>query len=340
MKKLYILGDCHFATSKEWNYEAFKKFINWFKNFDFGTKGNCELLQLGDVVEKASNAGDTMELVTEFFDIICSKFETTYILGGNHCHKMINNKSQYATQYLTYLGNKSQIVNIFNEKIFNTKNGFNIIALPYKRIDGKVLDDYYSEELSQEFYNTEADLICGHVAIKEPKTFYGGIDINKFKTKRKAFGHIHVRSGAYKNEYCGSIMPFKIDEEKTELNRVIKCLTRNLDQSITEEVVEIPQFVKYETINFQDTPQYKKDSDNIVHIYTVTNCKNLAQAKYIYPDYYIRGVEKIINKATTSVDEKENFFMTPTEALNNFITETKTVIKRKTLVLLKSLLEK
>jgi hypothetical protein len=345
--QLFVLGDLHFDSSKDWSREAITKFIEWFENYDFGNYDTIELLQLGDVTEKASNLGDTLELVTLFFDIACRKFSNIYVLGGNHCHRLTKEKSQYSTQFLKLIGahhsngKVSQIHTIFSEEIFYTKNRFQIIALPYKRISGKILDDYYSNELPKEFYTTEADLLCGHVAIKEPKTFYGGINISKFATKHYAFGHIHVRNGQFKKYYTGSIMPFKIDEEKSELERCLKVFTKQKDStanSITENEIIIPKFVTYDTVQFEDIPAFQKESDNQVHIYTVINCKNLQQAKSYYPNYYIRGVEKVVADTTIHASEKEKIFLTPLEALDSMLKETKMTIKRKTLELLKSIL--
>jgi hypothetical protein len=343
-KQLFVLGDLHFNLARDWDSEAFNKFIKWFEEYDFGNYELSELLQLGDVVEKASNLGDTLELVTIFFDIACKKFSKIYILGGNHCHRLSRDKSQYATQYLRLIGAQhskgrvSQIETIYDEKIFYTKNLFHIIALPYKRVNGKILDDYYSNNLPSQFYKTKADLLCGHVAIKEQKTFYGGINISKFATTNYAFGHIHSRNGIYKKLYTGSVMPFKIDEENSELERCIKVFTKDEHDKIIESEIIIPKFIKYDKIQFEQTPEFKKNSDDQVHIYTVTNCKNVQQAKSFYSDYYIRGVEKTPVSLTINANSQEKIFLTPLEALASMLKEIKVPIKRKTLSLLKSIL--
>jgi calcineurin-like phosphoesterase family protein len=334
MKQLFVLGDTHFSTNKDWNFDSFSNFITWFESYDFGLFEDSELIQLGDVVEKASNLGDTLELVTKFFSIACTKFKKIYLIGGNHDHKMINDKSQYATQYLSFIGN-NQVKKIFKEEILTTENGFNVIALPYRRVNGKVLDDYYSSDLPEEFYTTEADLICGHVALKEAKGFYGGIDIAKFATKFRAFGHIHIRKGQHKGSYTGSIMPFKVDEQDTDSPRAIKVYSRG--KGISEREIEIPQFVKYDTVQFGDTPPHAK-GEQISYVYTVSNCKNVQQAKTYYHDYYIRGIEKNINSADTKAGEKADIFLTPIAALETMLKETHSTIKRKTLALLRSVL--
>jgi DNA repair exonuclease SbcCD nuclease subunit len=332
--KVVLLGDMHFSCTKDWSTESFNKFIKWFSDYDFGKKEDVTLVQLGDVVDKASNPGDTLELVARFFCVCCEKFSKIYIVGGNHDHHLFNDKSRYATQFVPYLGDSHQIENIFEETVFEIA-GLKVIALPHRRINGKILEDYYNNELNPLFYSTEADIICGHVAIKEPKSFYGGINISKFKAKHHAFGHIHVRNGTYRNHYTGSIMPFKIDEMTSEIDRCIKVIDSSTNK---ESEIKMPQFISYEDIQFQETPLYKKESDDIIHIYTVHNCKNLQQAKSFYPSYYIRGVEKVQNSLTTTTGEKAELFITPLNALDAMIRETKMVIKRRTLALLKSIL--
>jgi len=327
--KLFVIGDMHLSTSRDWDREIFNKFIRWFSDTDFGNPEECELLQLGDVTERSSNLGDTIEFVMRFFQIASKKFKTIYVLGGNHCHKNVHDVSQYSTKFLWHLNN---VKLIYKEEIFNTENGFHILALPYRRVEGKILDDYYSNELPEEFYKTKVDLICGHVALKEPKTFYGGINISKFHSKFRAFGHIHSRNGLYKDDYVGSILPFKIDEEKTELPRIIKIIEKNKTGQL-----EIPIFVKYEHLRFGETP--KVFDDNITRIYTIVNCKNIQQAKNHYPRLFIRGVEKIQNNISVKAGEKVEHFISPLHALDNLLQETKMIIKRKTLSLLKSLLE-
>jgi len=333
MEKLYLMGDIHFGIQRDWDSELFNNFINWFEKQNFGKKEECELIQLGDVVERASNLGDTLEMVTRFFNIAINKFKSIYIIGGNHDHKMLNNRSQYATKYLTYLGD-NQIKTIYKEEIFHTQNGFHILALPYRRVEGKILDDYYSNDLPEEFYKTKVDLVCGHVAIKEIKSFYGGINIDKFKAKKRAFGHIHSRIGVFKDDYCGSVVPLKINEEETELPRIIKCY----DKKLNENNIEIPIFVKYDNLIF-GSAEPRKLKNNIIKIYTVKNCKNILQAKSNYPNTYIKGVEKIENKVNVKTGEKIEHFISPLDALDRLISETKLVIKRKTLSLLKTLLE-
>jgi len=337
MEQLNVLGDLHFGCSHDWDREAINKFIDWFESFDFGKFEENELIQLGDIVDKSSNLGDTIEYVTRFFKIACKKFKKIYVLGGNHCHKLYKEKSQYASAFLKHIGEYNQIETVFKESLILTPNNFHVIMLPYKRVNGKLLDEFYSDELSSKFYDTQADLLCGHVGIKEPKSFFGGISLNRFKTKRYAFGHIHSRNGLYKKYYTGSIMPFKINEEQSELPRCIKVFQRN-NNVIKELEIQLPNIITYDKVNLNDEPQYKKNSDILVHIYSVVNCKNINQAKNLYPDYYIHGIEKKYEQLTTTTSIKD-IFMTPIEALYQMIKEKKIIIKRKTMGLIEELLK-
>lgn len=323
-KKLYCLGDLHINFNHDWDDELFNNFLNWFISIDFGPKDDCELIQLGDVTDKSANRGKVIEFVTKFFIEAQKKFKKIYILGGNHCGSLRNNEYQYSTQFLSYFEN---IVTIYDEMIFLTENGFKVLALPYKRVNGKTLDDYYSYDLPKEYYTTKIDLICGHVALKEKGNFFGGIEVNKFKNaKNYIFGHIHTRFGQFKDYYTGSVLPNKIDEVKTEFPRIIKC--------IGGEDIEIPDFIKYDTLLFGEEANI---NDNLIHIFTITNCKNINQAKQQYPNLYIKGVEKIINNTTISSGEKKILFQSPFEALSLMLDETGITIKRKTMNILTEL---
>ena len=327
MKRLFLIGDTHFADTKDWHREIYSKFIEWFSTQDFGDPHTAELIQLGDVFEKAANLGNSLEYAAKFFKIASEKFSRIWIIGGNHDHRLVNEKSQFATQYLAYIGN---VTRIYEETIADIC-GYKVCLLPYRRIKGKQIDEYYSNELPEEFYTTQFDLICGHVGIKEKGGFFGGIDIDKFNAKHRAFGHIHVRNGVYSSDYCGSILPFKIDETISEKGRVIKCLSAD---KMTE--IAIPEFMRYELLKFGEKPVI---TDDKTIVYTVTNCKNAQQAKAEYPNLYIKGIERAASKIETKTGEKNTVFVNPLQALDSLVKETGLVVKRKAMGMLRELLK-
>lgn len=334
MKKLFIIGDLHLTLRYEWSRKAFNLFFDWIKNLDVGTKEDAELLLLGDVTDSATIPGGVMAMLTEFYTIVEEKFSTVYTLGGNHCQKLINNQVQSTTEFLA---DRQNHVLIYEETILKTKNGFDVVALPYKRMTDKILDDYYSRELPKEFYEKH-DILVGHVAIKEPKTFYGGIDIENFFCKRFAFGHIHARNGIHAEKYTGSILPFRVDEQEQKLPRCIKVFS--LDQSDDYEI-PIPPFIKYVNVKYGEKPEeYLKTVKDVVYILTVEDCpKKLQAVKEEYQDYNIRaviGADSKLEEGDTEV--KQVNFITPGDALDAMLDENNIILKRKTKVFLKNCL--
>jgi UDP-2,3-diacylglucosamine pyrophosphatase LpxH len=326
---IYFLGDLHISTHQEYMESAILKFLNWFENYNF--EEGSTLIQLGDVLDKASNHGEPIKLTTHFFNSISPKFKDIYIIGGNHDFGVFKQKFQYASSYLS--SSFKNIHCIFDETILNIDNT-TIAVLPFKKISGEILEKYYSEKLDSSFYN--CDITCGHVAIKEEKSFFGGIDISKFSNNNFILGHIHSRNGAYKRNYTGSIMPFKINEEQTELPRCIKVYDTD-NKKFSE--INIPEIIKFESANFGDTLAFEKESkDNLIHLYVIKNSKNLIETRNYYPNNYIYNIEKLKQKDLSVTVSKTNILMTPLQALNMMIKEQKIMIKRKTLSLIKELI--
>jgi DNA repair exonuclease SbcCD nuclease subunit len=322
---IYFLGDLHFSTSHEWDVDAITKFISWFKEQQF--EPGSTLIQLGDVFDRASNYGETIKLVTEFFKIASEKFEKVYVLGGNHDLGISKQRYQYATFFLP--DSFENIECIYEEKIINF-NGTSIAFLPFRKIKGKILEDYYSKELDESFY--KADIVCGHVALKEEKSFFGGILPDKFSGKF-IMGHIHTRVGNYKDSYTGSIMPFKINENQTELQRAI--IGYNVQSKIFSEI-SIPDIISFEQITFGD--EINQNKDGLVHLYTIKNCKHLQEAKSVYSNYYVYNIEKPkVENENVSVSE-QTILLTPIDALSLMIKEQKIIPKRNTVKLVKELL--
>jgi DNA repair exonuclease SbcCD nuclease subunit len=322
---IYCIGDLHASLARDWNKESFDKFIKWFTSYPF--EKNSTAFFLGDIFDKAMNYGDTLKMASYFFVKCSHLFKDIYIIAGNHDQKMEKN----ATEFLQYLGGTKYQIKIIDKETILEINNQKILALPHRRVDGKNLDSYYSNDLPEEMYNTEWDLICGHVAAKESHSFFGGIDTSKFKTKHWALGHIHIRYGEFKEYYTGSILPNKINEELGDRDRAIFCFNKGQKTEI-----KIPKIITYESILFGEVPQYTKESDSLVHVYTVKNCKNKKDAIFHYPNIYIRGVEKAETKIESTTNITNEIFMSPLEALESMIKETKLVLKRKTLALLKN----
>jgi predicted MPP superfamily phosphohydrolase len=148
--KIYFLGDIHASTQYEWSKQVFESFIDWFDGIYI--EPNSILIQLGDVFDRATNYGEIVSSVTRFFRIASKKFEKIYVIGGNHDLGFYKQKFQYATEYLNSSFNN--IYPIYIESILRFPNEqLKIAVLPFQKINGKILENYYSNELEDEFYN-------------------------------------------------------------------------------------------------------------------------------------------------------------------------------------------
>lgn len=323
MKNIYFLGDCHFSASRPWDIESFTNFLDWYEKYDFGNPKDIELVQLGDLTEAKKLSGETINQLQRFIDISAKKFSNVFVVRGNHCYDKDSNETA-----ISFIEKQKEITNIhiiYDEKIFTTPLGFKLKCLPHKE-PVQPLTDYYNSYLPESFYTEDADILCGHVALYEKDSFFGGIDKTKFKAKYRAFGHIHNRLGECAEDYTGSIMPFKVKEDECDLPRVIKVYSLGTEVK-EEKPIELPIFREYSVFNLEpDTyPEFKKNSDKVVHVYTINGYKNSTALAALLKDYYYRigkpkKVENTIienNIAETTLENKS-----PKQYFEDYLSET------------------
>ena len=339
MKNIYFLGDCHFSSSREWDIESFNNFLEWYEKYDFGKPEDSELVQLGDLTEHKKLSGEAINLLQRFLNISSSKFSNVWVIRGNHCYDKDSKETA-----ISFIEKQKEITNvhiIYDEQIFTTPLGFKLKCLPHKE-PVQPLEEYYNKYLPEDFYTEDADILCGHVALYEKDSFFGGVDKTKFKSKFRAFGHIHNRVGECAEDYTGSIMPFKVKEDITDLPRVIKVFS--LDKEVKEEKpIELPIFREYLTFELEQDkyPEFKKNSGKITRIYTVNNYKNSSVLKSYLSDYYYRigkpsKVENSVianNIAETTLTSKK-----PIEYFEDYLSTCETKPSRAVVKLVKSLL--
>ena len=341
------MGDLHFSNLRDWDLESFENFLKWLDSYDFGDPEQCELLQLGDATERALNDGKPIDLLTRFAAIVSKKFRKAYILGGNHCHKLDDyGVSQYSTQYLTSLDSE-KFVTIYDEKVFTTVGAMTVMALPFKYTFSS-LETYYNEQLPTGYYDTEVDLICGHVGIfDEDHPYIDGLKLDKFKFKNAVFGHIHQRVGKHKKLYTGSVMPFRRSEEQTELQRCIKVYDERTGQELPE--IPIPIFRTYQVVDYRNAADelkfHKNSEDGIVHVYEFKNVKKDKQVvKDQYKDFYIKFLMRNDVLGDEQDDSKENrkslVFNSHWEAFQQMVKDEGLSIKRKTFAILRDVLNR
>lgn len=334
MKK-YIIGDFHFSNAHPWSEKAFLDFIDWFDKLP--VEPNSCLIQLGDVLDKNMVDGRTLGYATRFFKIASKKFRRVIITSGNHCQKTnrLKRNQQYVVEYLPYAFENIEVYT--KETILKIDEHTKAVLLPFKKtFTASTTEEYYSNELPAEFYEG-CDLLCGHMAIKEG--FIDGIEVEKFKAKHIAFGHIHIRNGKYAQCYTGSIMPFKSDET-SDLPRCIKVLN---DNSSSMDEITLPEFVHYAKFDYAvgSVPEHKKD-ESPIWIYDVIGIKSKKMAQELLPDYNINATKltetKIEDTMNSITEQMTTFSQNKLDCLKEMIKVKNLKLKRNTMALLTEVL--
>lgn len=312
--QIYSFGDVHFGDTYEWGLEIGQRFLKYIKTVDFGNKDEIEAILVGDLSDKDKNAGEAVDQISEFGQILSEKFKHVYIVTGNHDKKTTrHNKVQNA---IKFLGNRYDNVTVYEDPCYvKTSNGFDCCFLPYIGKD----DSQCNEQLNEWLTNNkgEADITAGHFFVNGDLPGIG-VDFNLLpKSKLYAIGHIHTRLQEY---YLGSIWPNKITEVETKYARAIRALD---DKGNISEIT-IPEFVVYEEVTYPD--KIVRVRDNLTHIYTVNNCNNILLAKNYYKGNYVRAVirqDELSSEIDIKADDKQIFlYKNDKEAFDAMIKET------------------
>lgn len=321
---LYIFGDIHLSAMTPWVHEVGEKFISWFDKWcDSINDSDPNILWLGDITEKDVNPGDVVDQEYRLFKRCSEVFNNVYVLMGNHDLKLYKSKAQHSLKFLRNIPH----VHIIETPEEFTINNTSIRALPFMRIEGQTLVDYYSNMK----FDADVDLVVGHWnKVDKKNPLIKGIDISNMRSKMFCLGHIHTRVDP---DYTGSIFPNKVNEEGQRVYKIFN------DGKLIDEV-ELPCFLKYKTITYPE--KIENANDGIVYVYEVNGIKSLQAAKQQYPDKYIRGVRAvIIDKETTSSYKSSDIFVYKNnlEAYNDFLKETKYPVSRRASVIINDLLK-
>ena len=304
-KKFICFGDIHFSSINQWNFEAGEHFIEWFDAHDFGDPNEIEFGFVGDIAERDTNPGNVVDQIDRLFKLCSKKGKHTYIAIGNHDKKLYHDIEQHS---LVFLRKYKNVTVIEKETVIDTENGFKILFLPWQRIQGQTLHEYY-DSLGDEWTSPHYDALVGHWQIKEdsgPAWQQVGVDISRFDATCMCIGHIHNR---VRDEYIGSVFPNNIDEYDPNRARGYKVL--NEDRTVTFE--ELPEFLKYQTIDLGDTPA--EPAKECAVVYTVKNCVSELEAQEKYLNLLNRGIERetLLGKDAVDVSTESVSNMTVTE---------------------------
>jgi len=324
------MGDLHFRTDS-WYEAAFEKWLEWFEGLDFGLRSKATLIQLGDPTHKDLLSGDTSYLLKRWIDICTAKFKDVYILVGNHELKSYKGRVQYSTRHLT----REPGVCLVTRETELSVNGMKILALPFQRVNGKSVEQYYENDLPKRMYETEYDLIVGHVGAREKSLKFAGVDFTKFKYRELCLGHIHTRlkKSEYAASYVGSALPMSVSEALDD--QLPRCL-RVYEDGVKSEI-EVPQFIQYLEAEYPNP--IPKANDDSIKVYKILNCRSLMKARAQYPSNHVYGVEKKADPNEVRAQSEVRRFESPYEALREMIREMNLKVSRTTLGYLKEVLQ-
>jgi DNA repair exonuclease SbcCD nuclease subunit len=343
MKEFYVAGDTQFNGAHDWTLELGRRYVDWFEGWTKTlnpANTDREIAFAGDLTELAVVDGDVFSILDKLIGVASFAFRTVYLLRGNHDFRIVRGRKSYVADYAT---RRYPNVAILDEpKVFQSQNDVPLMALPHLYLDDRSnLEKYYNEGFDPLFYQFGPErIVIGHVAAMDPgKKYIGGVDCSKFAATHWALGHIHNRVGKEARKYCGSAAPFKQDEVKTDLPRVIKKF--RWDDSNKKVIdgpdVEIPEFIRYREVAFP--ADAKPTTDDVIEVWTVTNCRSIALARDHYKKLHVKSVKYEVAKAGESngitVEKIEK--LKPLDALNSMIKEEGLVVKRSVMAYIREL---
>ena len=333
MTNLYILGDIHFSASRPWRLEMGDSFLNWLA--DVEVQPDSYLILLGDLSDSAVNPGKVISQLEKLAQIVSKKFKKTFILKGNHDEKVYQDEPHLSFEFLGLKPN-IQILDTPADQI--TIGDFNVLALPHYsyRTDLPAFWDYYAD-LPAEIKDKEYDLTIGHFADSSAYVFDRQVNISYLKTKVLALGHIHTRENLH---YTGSVYPCKISEEITTHPRAMWHLTKR-DGIVSRKEIPLPIFCSFKYWDYPKPLPEKIPGTSIV--WTIKNCDIESVAKAHYKDAHIRGVASAFQPTRDkgTISSEEGFTaLDPEQVFKDWLIESKSVLSRSTVALVKKLLTK
>lgn len=331
MKKICGFGDAHFGDIQPWQLQAGDLFLDWLEKIDFGRYEETEAVFVGDIADSSVNAGRCTDQIVKLANILSKKFNTTYIVTGNHDKKKHKDIVQNAIKMMDQWEN---IHVIEDPTQLTTPLGFNCLLMPYTY--SRYVSETYADWAAT-IKDKQVDIIAGHWTKADSDVAFTGtdfVDLSVYPPAKEYFiGHIHTRID---EQYTGSLWATKISEVKTPFPRGIKCL----DETGAKSLIKLPKFVQFNEVNY---PEKIKDSkDSFIHIYTVTNCNNLTAAKAFYKENYIRAVVRntdFSNQETIQSDQNDlQVFKSMKDAFDSWIKESDVTVSRKLYKLVESLI--
>lgn len=284
---IVILGDIHFASSKDYFVAIGNSVVDWFESWSLNNKDN-ELILVGDLVLSAINAGLVVELLYRFFE--ASRFSHIHVVKGNHDEKLKDDIYQLAYSFLRYKKN----VTIYDDPTAVSIQGKQVLMLPHYNATStqQPMVQRYSNLYKESQWQRHFDLLVGHFA--DNSVAYLNTEavwnLERLDVDIICLGHIHTR-GSNPQRYIGSLFANRVNENADDRAAWI------IDDGGKREE-PLPKFSEFLLVRY---PEPLPHSDALVPIYTVTNCSSEAVAKTLYGDIFIRKVIQELSRSELSV---------------------------------------
>ena len=275
---VYILGDIHFSSKKDYLIETCKKFLDWFENWPANNETNS-LILAGDLVDSHINGGLVIDFLERFANNC--RFHDIYVVVGNHDIKYLNNIRQLSYEFYK----RKPKFHVFDEATEIKIENLNCLLLPYFWGTNKydlTMVEYYSNIYKNKSFHNNYDLVVGHFS-GEDVSFAGTVDcvknLDKINTKKLCLGHIHTRD-THPERYIGSVFGSRKNE-----NDKTRAAWYYDGKEWKEE--KLPIFNEFLNVTY---PNPLPRSKALVPIYTVLSCGNEKLVKQRYGDIFIRKV--------------------------------------------------
>lgn len=267
----FCIGDLH-LKNKEPFLKSTKEFLNWLNE----NYANEELILLGDIFDSSAPIWPIYKIFKEF---LLKRKNITHILEGNH--DLSKNKGS-ALSAFQLIDN----VFIYEDETSTIIDNMNCLMLPFK-YDYKIY-----QELEGNF-----DFIFTHLMPQETQFADEGVSFPKLKGTF-LHGHHHIQSNfydIYNNIHYILGIPISTRHLEDQNHRILKIENNKI------EIIKVPIYFQYETINYGEEP---KNKNNILNIINAPN-KKLVYEKY--KDYYIRetGIKLLRTENTETLFKQE-----------------------------------
>jgi predicted phosphodiesterase len=275
---IIFLGDVHFKQKQPYYNSVCQLLEYLLKEYP-----NSILVQTGDFFDTSNPHS---ELIVDKAIEYLLQFKEVHIISGNH---ELSNR----TGNPLYLLNRIDKLNVYLEPKEVVIQDKNFLMLPY----------LYNLKQMKELYETydctngTIDYVVSHVAY--PDTNFGSpdeINLSHIKANKFIYGHIH-KPQVYDNHIIIGV-PVSTRYGEHEWVKQIGVLQDNVF-----ELREIPSFINFENLEFNEEPN---SNTSILNVYNAPSVKAVIQR---YKDNHIRleGIKLINEESKITYNEQKDF---------------------------------